>query len=956
MKRIALLTTVALLIAGLAWASAPVATPGDQAPSGKRGDIPAAKAFGDPTDLSAAAQAGADYLRYMQADITEDNAGNGDPDQDLEDGGWDWALSAFEHSASASPANLYGACAQGLYETYLIAPDAAQFTALKDAMDYIVTAGPSVIRSGSDIYMLVQFSNMEECDNPDFYLDGAVAIWDWRQANYGDGTAGGFAQYLADARAGQGYPNGIIPWDIGHYVEALALLDAARPGMGYGADADAMADVLYQDSFVSATPYFDPDGHSQGYDPEWNTRDYWWYTLGVSGLVRSLGSADWHAEEIPGLVQILLDSQYDDGAFSDQYGAQGGDADWQDSAYVLMALAKYAAPSAAVNQAIYDGAAWLAATQDASGGFVYSSGNHYPEVGAECVAAMALAWSLGGAELGISVSDEGPIDCTESVTATFSFAPSAGTPALRGYEITFAVTGNASFAAADVNDAGGLANIGMHAYFETDNGDGTFTVTDALLGATAGLTAAADLFTVVLTPDSDGDVSIDIVDYRLRELDNTPMFADLAGAAFSIDCTAPGAVTDIAAAIGHEAIVVTWAMADESDVDHYEIYRGMYYDADVAVSAYPEYDDLAGYTVPTRPADRAAADASAEWVLVGTAPAGTLTFTDAIVDRGAFDYEVFAVDATPLYGPAADANDWALNYFLGDIEVPYDGFVAAGDISQLGATFGLADGDLGYNNEADVGPTDDWSGSGFPQTDSLIDFEDLMIFALNYGQVGSAKASSDYDKTPPQLVWSEVGENVWSLVLSEPCSGLKGLRLTAPIEGQVRALPGALLSEQSGPVFFEVGEGLDVSVVVMGHGEGFLGAGELMRVEAIGQTELGQIAVDARGIDNAKLSGDVAGDVALPAAFAVRPNYPNPFNPMTTISFDLAKPGHVRVAIYDISGRLVRTLVSEDRAAGSHAVIWDGANEAGGRAASGQYLYRVTTDSHDVTRKMLMVK
>lgn len=956
MKRIVMLTTMALLIAGLAWASAPVATP-DQAPSGKRGDIPAAKAFGDPTDLSAAAQAGADYMRYMQADITEDNAGNGDPDQDLEDGGWDWALSAFEHSASASPINLYGACAQGLYETYLIAPDASQFTALKDAMDGIVTAGPaSGARSAPDMVMLMKFAALADCPDPEFYIDGAVAIWEYRLANYADGTAAGFAQYIADFRANQGYANGIIPWDIAPWAEGLALLDAARPGLGYDVAAADVAEVLYQDSFVSATPYFDPDGHSAGYDPDWNTADYWWYAIGVSGLVRAFGSANVHTEEIPGLVQIMLDSQYDDGAFSDQYGAQGGDADWQGSAYILMALAHWATPSAEVHAAIYDGAAWLAATQDASGGFVYSSGNHYPEIGGECTAAMALAWSLGGAELGISLSDAGPIDCTESQTATFSFTPGDATPALRGYEITFQVTGNASFTASDVSDAGGLANVGMHAYFETDNGDGTYTVTDALLGATAGLTAAADLFTVVLTPASDGDVSIDIVDYRLRELDNTPMFADLTGAEFTIDCTAPGAVTDIAAAIGHEAITVTWAMADESDVDHYEIYRGMYYDADVAVSAYPEYDDLAGYTVPTRPADRAAAVASGEWVLAGTVTAGTLTFTDAIVDRGAFDYEVFAVDATPLYGPAADANDWALNYFLGDIEVPYDGFVGAGDISQLGATFGLADGELGYNNEADVGPTDDWSGFGFPQTDSLIDFEDLMIFALNYGQVGSAKASSDYDKTPPQLVWSEVGENVWSLVLSEPCTGLKGLRLTAPIEGQVRALPGALLGEQSGPVFFEVGEGLDVSVAVMGHGEGFLGAGELMRVEAIGQTELGQIAVDARGIDNAKLSGDVTGDVALPSVFAVRPNYPNPFNPMTTISFDLAKPGHVRVAIYDISGRLVRTLVSEDRAAGSHAVIWDGANEAGGRAASGQYLYRVTTDSHDVTRKMLMVK
>jgi hypothetical protein len=109
------------LAAVAALAAGPVAAPGG-AFDGDRGNIPFVthKAFGDPTDFKAAALAGADYLRYMQADVTEDNAGNGDPDQDLEDAGWDWSPTAFEHSAGNSPSNVHGVTALGLYEATLL--------------------------------------------------------------------------------------------------------------------------------------------------------------------------------------------------------------------------------------------------------------------------------------------------------------------------------------------------------------------------------------------------------------------------------------------------------------------------------------------------------------------------------------------------------------------------------------------------------------------------------------------------------------------------------------------------------------------------------------------------------------------------------------------------------------------------------------------------------------------
>jgi len=90
-----------------------------------------------------------------------------------------------------------------------------------------------------------------------------------------------------------------------------------------------------------------------------------------------------------------------------------------------------------------------------------------------------------------------------------------------------------------------------------------------------------------------------------------------------------------------------------------------------------------------------------------------------------------------------------------------------------------------------------------------------------------------------------------------------------------------------------------------------------------------------------------------PAAMRLLPNFPNPFNPSTTIRFDLPRSGTVNLAIHDVRGRLVRTLArSSHLAAGRHAIVWDGRNDAGATVASG--VYTVTLVSEGVTRSQSM--
>ena len=107
--------------------------------------------------------------------------------------------------------------------------------------------------------------------------------------------------------------------------------------------------------------------------------------------------------------------------------------------------------------------------------------------------------------------------------------------------------------------------------------------------------------------------------------------------------------------------------------------------------------------------------------------------------------------------------------------------------------------------------------------------------------------------------------------------------------------------------------------------------------------DLGQLGID----------GDFAG---VAREFALYPNYPNPFNPETRIRFQLAENSNVRLMIYDVLGRKVRTLVSDRMDAGHHVLNWDGLNDAGTDVASGMYVYRIKAGDFIAHRKMLLVR
>ena len=119
--------------------------------------------------------------------------------------------------------------------------------------------------------------------------------------------------------------------------------------------------------------------------------------------------------------------------------------------------------------------------------------------------------------------------------------------------------------------------------------------------------------------------------------------------------------------------------------------------------------------------------------------------------------------------------------------------------------------------------------------------------------------------------------------------------------------------------------------------------------------------VNAEGwyIDDVRLESDPVAldDEILPAvSFSLKGNYPNPFNPSTTIQFSIPGSAKIKLDIYNIKGQLVKSLVNTSLPGGNHSIIWNGDDQSGKTVGSGIYLYRLSSPWGNVNSRMMMVK
>ena len=127
-----------------------------------------------------------------------------------------------------------------------------------------------------------------------------------------------------------------------------------------------------------------------------------------------------------------------------------------------------------------------------------------------------------------------------------------------------------------------------------------------------------------------------------------------------------------------------------------------------------------------------------------------------------------------------------------------------------------------------------------------------------------------------------------------------------------------------------------------------------------------QLDVDAARLENANqtttvnfqmVAGSENGEDVIPiTATELLGNYPNPFNPETTLSFALKTAGRVKLTVYNLKGQVVKDILNSDLPTGYHKYIWNGRDQHGKACASGIYYYRMESADYQCVKKMILMQ
>lgn len=549
---------------------------------------------------------------------------------------------------------------------------------------------------------------------------------------------------------------------------------------------------------------------------------------------------------------------------------------------------------------------------------------------------------------------------------------------MRGFSVTFQLSPELALCAGPGSVSEGtyltLVNPGTNMQV-IDNGGGSYTVDDAILGLPCGATAPAGLlFNIAVTylvPSGTGTITITSV--LFRDCDNVPLPGS-PGPALSvpIDAVPTGPVTALVAtqvksgndSDGTTKIQLTFTPPPGAVA--IKVYRA-------AFGNYPEYDDAPGAgsvpPVPTYPP-------GPPWSLTAVTASGQM---DEVAGRGFWYYVAFALDACDNAAAASNRTGGTLNYHLGDMHngttnCQGDNLVNTADLSFLGAHYGsalLPSDPLGC---LDFGPTTDFTVDARPTTDNVVDFEELIMLALNYGLVSKPGGPSGPPAEGVDEFWLEAPASAPAGTLYEVTVAMTGagdlqgvsldLRYDAAAAEPVSVAAGELLARQSrGAAVLSARPG-NLDVALLGDGAGLAGAGALARVTFRAFSDRpGAIAIDrvrARDRLNREVTpGVVSGLTPIPAAAsatALGAARPNPFQGTTLIPYTLHEAGRARIDIFDLQGRRVRRLRDGDAPAGAADVAWDGRTDAGVAAASGLYFVRLDTGRAVFSRPLRLVR
>jgi len=552
-----------------------------------------------------------------------------------------------------------------------------------------------------------------------------------------------------------------------------------------------------------------------------------------------------------------------------------------------------------------------------------------------------------------------------------------GTAPVRLYSVTLALGGTLELCGgiAGVHEGTYLSSVGATQMFVVDLGGGRYTVDCTILGLPCGATGPGTLFTLDVTSTAAtglGTVTIESV--TVRDCANGDIAAAIGSAAeVGIDNLPLTGIADLAATqvktgngtSGLTGIALTFsAPANATTV---EVYRAPF-------GAYPEYDDAGGASpsVPTYPP-------AAPWVLTGVTASGEV---DPPPSRDFWYHVVFFKDACGQVSAVSNRTTGSLDYHLGDVSdgvTPGTGnnTVDSVDLSALGAHYGAAASPGSGFEYLDVGPTTDHSVDARPTTDDQVNFEDLAMFAINFGQVSAPQSrvrpapSSGGPEQVAVTAPAEVtaGQTFDAAVQLSGAGRLQMLSVAlgwdAAVVEPLGSTTGAWLEAQRG-IALSPSAGIVDAALLGVRSPGLSGVGELASVRfralAAGHPAVRVAAVEGRDATNATVPVEVAtlaapGDTpAPPSRTALAPIAPTPSRGAADVGFSLARGGRVTLTVLGVDGRRVRTLVDDVREPGEYRMHWDGSDAAGSMAAPGLYYVRLEAPGARFTRRLVLMR
>jgi hypothetical protein len=912
------------------------------------------------TEPVGAALAIGNRLVDLQADVTEDNAGNGGAgDTDTDDGGWDFITTgATQHPAGASYENLYGPIVRGLAEAAIFSGSARLGTGTGDVFAGISKPGSGLLAFpyyrifDSDIAMpYVRWANRI----------GNAALKDTIKARHDTeliarGGAGGRSRTIRNGRV----PSlaGLWPWDAHLLSNDSKVLAAAYPGSvaTYETQVDSVSQVILDDK----NGVLGPNG--------WNpavTQDY--HLEGLAGALRVFDASqrvDDNALAIT-MRDSLIGAQLADGSWGTWYGGVLYGQSAQPTAYAVLALIEYSARhnDAIARHAAFRGRQFLLALVQ-SGGIVDDGGGEYAEGSGETIQALLTGDDVTPGPAPSCISSATP--CI-AVPVTFNRIDNTG---VRGFSVTLTLSPNLLLCGAGITEGTYLNSIGGTNFQVVNNGGGLYTVDGAILGATAGKTGSGTLFTLNLAGTGTGTGTVTINTAIARDPLNQPVSA-IPGASLpiTIDNTNPTAVAGLSAvqqttandADGTTRINLSWSAVEAGAT--VRVYRKGF-------GNYPEYDDAPGSgSVPSLPGSYPPAG----WTLAA-ALTGPTSFADEPATRDYWYYVAYGIDACGNVSSVSPMTGGTLNYHLGDVSNGItagagNNQVTTADVSLLGANYGVTltpSSPIGY---LDVGPTLNAYVDTRPTTDNKVDFEDLMMFAINYGVVSAPQMamrpavahSNGIRLTVPAL--PATGET-FAVGVTLTSAAVKGVSVQlgwdATVVEPVGIEAGALLQAQRMPSAVLSAARGNVDVALLGTREAIAGAGEvarvLFRVKAAGNPAIVLRSAIARDIDNQSVPLATAGVGGTQATFATGLGsiYPNPVRGNATVEFSLRAESDVSLEVFDLLGRRVTTLVRGTQPAGTRLVNWNGHTTTGARLMPGMYVIRFKAGAVLQSRRVLL--